>query len=273
MNRDAVLAAYDRQMRRNAAPEGPGARVEQVGGVVRQCGANADWSGWTGVLWSDLDEATAGPAIAAQISYFTAGGREFEWKLYAHDRPGDLAGRLQAAGFSPGDDETLMIAEASELSADAELPRGVRLREVTDPADVRLVTDVHEKAFGTDDPQLRARLRTQLAECPGSLAAVVVMAGEEPVCAARLELPPERSFAGLWGGGTVPGWRGRGLYRALVAYRVGVAVRRGYRYVQVDASSDSRPILQRLGFVPLSTTTPYTYRPRVRSFSGSASCR
>jgi GNAT superfamily N-acetyltransferase len=57
-------------------------------------------------------------------------------------------------------------------------------------------------------------------------------------------------------------WRGRGIYRALVAHRARIAAGRGIRYLQVDASSQSRPILRRLGFVPLSTTTPYVYQPQ-----------
>jgi len=57
----------------------------------------------------------------------------------------------------------------------------------------------------------------------------------------------------------VPGWRGRGVYRALVAHRARVAAERGYRYLQVDASDESRPILERLGFHPLTTTTPYVH--------------
>jgi GNAT superfamily N-acetyltransferase len=268
MDRDAVLTAYDDEMRRNAAPDGPGARVEQVGGVVRQSGATADWPGWRGVLWSALDEETADEAIGAQIAYFAARGLGFEWKLYAHDRPGDLAVRLLAAGFAPGEDETLMVAEASALRTEVELPRGVRLREAVDAAGVRLMADVHAAAFGADDPGFRARLEAQFADSPDAAAGVVAMAGDEPVCAARLELPPGRSFAGLWGGGTVPEWRGRGLYRALVAYRADVAVRRGYRYLQVDASSDSRPILQRLGFAALTSTTPWTYRPGAAGLSG-----
>ncbi|MDF3147385.1 GNAT family N-acetyltransferase, partial [Streptomyces sp. T21Q-yed] len=55
--------------------------------------------------------------------------------------------------------------------------------------------------------------------------------------------------------------RGRGIYRALVAHRARAAVDRGYRYLQVDAMSTSRPILERLGFEPLTTTTPYVYTP------------
>ncbi|QYC42645.1 hypothetical protein Nocox_25210 [Nonomuraea coxensis DSM 45129] len=56
-----------------------------------------------------------------------------------------------------------------------------------------------------------------------------------------------------------PEWRGRGVYRALVAYRARDALARGYRYLQVDASAESRPILARLGFAALATTTPYTH--------------
>jgi hypothetical protein len=33
--------------------------------------------------------------------------------------------------------------------------------------------------------------------------------------------------------------------------------------LQVDASDNSRPILERLGFVPLTVTVPFIFRPRV----------
>ena len=63
-------------------------------------------------------------------------------------------------------------------------------------------------------------------------------------------LPGARgSFATLQGGATLPEWRSRGVYRALVARRAVLAAERGCEYLQVDASDDSRPILERLGFV------------------------
>ncbi len=40
-----------------------------------------------------------------------------------------------------------------------------------------------------------------------------------------------------------------------------LASARGFRYLQVDASADSAPILQRLGFVAVATTTPYEWTP------------
>jgi hypothetical protein len=67
-------------------------------------------------------------------------------------------------------------------------------------------------------------------------------------------------FTGLWGGSTLAQWRGRGIYKALVAVRAARAVERGYKYLHVDASDDSSPILQRLGFVAVTTTTPYVYK-------------
>jgi GNAT superfamily N-acetyltransferase len=86
------------------------------------------------------------------------------------------------------------------------------------------------------------------------------MAGDRPVSAARMVVYPGTGFAGLWGGGTAPQWRGRGIYRALVARRMQVAAELGCEYLQVDATDMSRPILERLGFRALSVTTPYEFR-------------
>jgi GNAT superfamily N-acetyltransferase len=256
MDHVAVLALFDRDMREGARPDAPGARVERVGKVVRQVGAER---GWNGVIWSDLDGASVDAAITDQIRYYSELGREFEWKLYGHDKPEDLGQRLRAAGFTAEPEETLMVAELGDLALDAEPPEGVRLLPVTDRAGVDLVADVHEQAFGTDGTRLRHQLLAQLNGAADTVVAVVALAGDVPVSAARMELLPGTRFAGLWGGGTVEAWRGRGIYRALVAHRARVAAARGYRYVQVDASSQSRPILARLGFQPLTTTTPYVY--------------
>ncbi len=146
MDHASVLALHDRDLREGARPDGPGARVERVGGVVRQV---ADGYGWNGVLWSDLDAADADAVITEQIAFFTGLGRDFEWKLYGHDLPTDLGQRLTAAGFTPEPQETLMVGEIDELALDARLPDGVRLLAATDPAGVDLVADVHEKAFCT----------------------------------------------------------------------------------------------------------------------------
>jgi GNAT superfamily N-acetyltransferase len=252
-----LLTEFDRRIRLGARPEGPGDTVERVDGVIRHCSPSG---GWNAVIWSDLDEQGADAAIAAQVRHFTGLGQDFEWKLYAHDRPADLAARLLAAGFTAEPEEALMIAPVADQAIEVNPPQGVRLVPVTDAAGVQLAADVHEQAFGKDGNRHRDRLLAQLEKCPGTTFVVLAMAGDQPVSAARMELVPGTGFAGLWGGGTVEAWRGRGVYRALIAHRAEIAAERGYRFLQVDASDDSRPILRRLGFTQAGSTTPYEYR-------------
>ena len=71
---------------------------------------------------------------------------------------------------------------------------------------------------------------------------------------------PGRAFAGLYGGSTVPEYQGRGVYRALVAARAAEARRWGHRYLTVDARESSRPILQRLGFQPLTSISDWVLK-------------
>ena len=256
----AVLADYDTQVRRGLRLDGYGAVGELVGPVVRWKTVGGE--GWSGIVWSDLDADTADGVIAEQVRFFAERGEPFEWKLYSYDRPPDLDQRLLAAGFVPEDPESLMLADAGMIAEGpgVTLPDGVRLTPVTDEAGIDLMAEVHDQVFGPD-PQLRGRLIAQLRNSPEGTVLVLAMAGDKPVCSARVEFIPGTAFAGLWGGGTLRPWRGRGIYRALVAYRARLAAGRGYRYLQVDASPQSRPILERLGFDCLAATTPYNWSP------------
>jgi GNAT superfamily N-acetyltransferase len=255
----AVRAAFDAQIRRKTRADEPGAVVEADAGVLRWLAPGTRTSC---ITWSELTRDSADAVIAAQVRYFAARGTPVEWKLYDYDQPADLAQRLLAAGFVADDEELMLVAESAAIDSDVRLPDGVRLDRVTDTAGVEAMVAVHDLAFAEHpSPELGERLVTQIREAPELVQMVVAMAGDEPVSAARVEFIPGTDFAGLWGGGTVPAWRGRGIFRALVAYRAGLAAARGYRYLQVDALPASRPILQRFGFKPVATTTPYVWTP------------
>ncbi|MDJ0379506.1 GNAT family N-acetyltransferase [Streptomyces sp. G-G2] len=257
MDLDAVRALFDAEARRGAQSEGDQSVVERAGAVVRRVSRGG---GWNGVLHSDLDESTADAQIAAQIAYFDGlGVSEFEWKMYDYDAPADLGERLLAAGFVPEPPETLMVARVADIVGEVRAPEGVTLVNVTDVEGVDLMMDVHAQAFGQDRPRIRHALVTQVTRAPETILAVVAMAGGQPVSSARMEITPGASFAGLWGGGTVPEWRGKGIYRALVTHRALAAAELGIPYLQVDASSESRPILERLGFGVLGVTVPYVW--------------
>jgi ribosomal protein S18 acetylase RimI-like enzyme len=246
-----ILAQYDAERRR--PPPHPGVRVERVGPIVRVVGS------FNCIVSSDLDETTAPAAVAEQAAHFRAEGAEVEWKLCGHDRPSNLADLLAAAGFAPEEPETLVVYDLAEPLVPGPLPAGLRLERIEGPESLRRAVSVSEAAFegsgGWSLPDIAPLVRSP--EFVGLLAWV----GDVPVSAARLELPRGSAFASLWGGGVVRAYRGRGIYRALVAARAEIARARGYRFLTVDARESSRPILERLGFRPLTSLQGWVLRP------------
>ena len=245
-------------------PDGTGAQFEVDEFVVRRLDKPGQEG--SGIIWSDLDADNADAVIAEQVVVFDRRGQRFEWKLYDYDRPADLADRLTAAGLVAEESESFMVAEVDEVIEalkSAELPDGVTAVWVTDAAGVELMGQVQSLVFDDDKSDLRQSILAQVTDAPDMIGLVLAMAGDVPVCAARIEFLPGTEFAGLWGGGTLPQWRRRGIYRALVRYRAELAAARGYRYLTVDASEDSRPILERVGFTRLAITTPYIWTPPI----------
>jgi GNAT superfamily N-acetyltransferase len=236
-------------------------RVEQDGPLLRWVGGKnggfIDYRDLGGLEGDEVDEL-----IARQVRVFAERGERFEWKLHAHDQPPDLAQRLLAAGFIPEEVETVVIAPVSTVAGEPRLPDGVRLREVSARADLDRIAAMEEAVWGDGRNWLADSLEAEHAADPSALTIVVAEAGDDVVCAAWIRFAAGSEFASLWGGGTLPDWRGRGIYRAIVAYRANLAAQRRFRYVQVDASDDSRPILERLGFVAVTTTTPFIWSPR-----------
>nr|WP_238338362.1 GNAT family N-acetyltransferase [Pedococcus badiiscoriae] len=185
-----------------------------------------------------------------------------EWKTRGHDHAPGLHDALVAHGFTPDEPESIMIGEAQLLAGDVPLPEGVTVRRVTEEGDVRAMCAMQAEVFGDDEAQAQDRadeilnrLRTRddlemwVAEHDGTI-----------VSAGRLEPVAGTEFAGIWGGATRPAFRGRGIYRALTSARARSAIARGKRYINSDSTEFSRPILERSGFLKVSTTTPYEWR-------------
>ena len=264
---EAALAAYDRQLRRSLRPPAPGWTVEQAGPVLRMT-APPDVTWGCGVLASDLDVQTADGAISAQVEYYRELGRPFEWKWHAYDEPGDLPDRLVAAGFVPDEQESLVVGLTDEVVAATEgvrVPAEITLRHLDndDPdEDYARIAALNSAVWGGGDyAWLMDDIRAEREAAPDRLLIHVAEADGEVVCAAWVRFHEGTDFASLWGGSTLREWRGKGLYRSLVARRAREARDRGYSYLQVDASDDSLPILRRLGLHKLTDTTPYNWTP------------
>jgi GNAT superfamily N-acetyltransferase len=297
----ALREVYDAELRAWVpAKLPPQASIDHDGPVLRVVGLDnrgfVTYRSLAGLTGAEVDVL-----IARQRDFFAARGEGVEWKLHGHDEPADLAGRLVAAGFVPEAQETVVIGRAGPLAAtSAESTsvvdrsvadrsvvaqpiadqsveaHGVRLREVTARADLERMAEI----WSADRSYLVSSLEDELAADPTGITVVVAEVSPDIEASPGVEAGPGveaspgtvvsagwvryvhgTAFATLWGGSTLPEWRGRGIYKALVRYRARLAVARGFEYLQVDASDDSRPILERNGFIPVTTTTPYVHTP------------
>lgn len=237
---------------------GDGAPIERDGPVIRvdyPHGGFIATPADTGLRGAELDAL-----IARQRDHFLALGRQVEWKTYAYDQPADLTDRLVAAGFEPEERESVVVGTVEALGGHPTEVDGVVLRETTDPADFAAIGAMESEVWGEDLTWLGDDVRDRSANRgPEGFRVLVAEADGRVVSAAWLVMRPGTEFASLWGGSTLADYRGRGIYRALVARRARIAAEAGYRLLQVDASEMSRPILERLGFVVITTTTPYVH--------------
>jgi len=253
-----VLERYDAELRGR-----PWGKVcERDGPVLRTSGAPGDgFIGYRDLGGLDGDELDA--LIARQVAFFRERGEPFEWKTYAHDEPADLEDHLRAAGLEPEERETVVVARLADIAGDVEFPGGVALREVTERSDLDRIARFEEDAWqdGHSRNWLARSLDDERTADPELLRIFVAEAGDAIVCAAWVRFERGTAWASLWGGATRAEWRRRGIYRATVRHRANLALAEGYELVQVDASDDSRPILERLGFVPVTTTTPWQWTP------------
>lgn len=256
MNREEILALYNLQERKNS--EHPSYVRQAVDGVVRSVSKNPARLSF--VIYSELTAETADAAIEDQMDFFAASGSYgFEWKTYAHDLPPDLPQRLLAHGLEGEEEEALLVMDLQNCPEVFLQPVAADVRRVTDLASFKEIAAIQKQVWGEDFGWLETQLVENLAVQPDYWSIYIAYVNNEPACAAWVSFPKGSQFAGLWGGSTVGKYRKMGLYTAVVATRAQEAIQRGYRFLTVDASQMSRPILEKRGFQLLTHTTPYTW--------------
>ncbi|HEX7716974.1 MAG TPA: GNAT family N-acetyltransferase [Marmoricola sp.] len=255
MTPDQLLRAYDAEVR-GSFPHRlpPGWSGEQDGPVTRCLTGRGGFAMLTDVAARPSDAELRG-LVERTVSFFSRHGRWFEWKAFDHDPPA-LAPLLVENGAVPEPHEALVMGEAAHLAVEPVLPAGLALRPATTRSDFERIAAMESAVWGEDWSWLAEDLEGRVHADPPT-AVLLVEDGDLVVSAAWLTPFPGTGVAGLWGGSTLAAYRGRGIYRALVARRAQLAVAGGFRLLQVDASDDSRPILERLGLAVVGGTTPY----------------
>ncbi|WP_156998117.1 GNAT family N-acetyltransferase [Agromyces terreus] len=260
-DRAALLRAYDEQLRTDA--ETPGALAIEHLGPLRL----VDYGGGRGFIsYRDLggaDAAGVAALVADAVAHFERMPQivQVEWKTRSHDIAPGLHEALLAHGFEPEAPEAIMIGPVAALAVDVRVPDGVSLRRVRDERDVRAMNRMQNDVFGSQPSEaFIAAVMGRLAADDGLEFWVAETDTGDIVAAGRLDPVANSDFAGIWGGATREQWRGRGIYRALVAVRAQSALALGKTLLHSDSTAYSRPILERAGLVQVSTTTPYQWR-------------
>lgn len=237
---------------RDAHVDYPDIRVISRPGWSQRITPSFAKGGFNSVDLAVLDSADADAVIDATIAEYDALGIRFRWTVGPDSRPLDLGERLERRGLRRHD-IAVMAADLSDIPI--HLTPDVTVEPLTLD---NLTTYCDTVAAGWDaDPAPlhayeRARLRTGDTRHPAYLARI---AGT-PAAAANAALLPQSAY--LMGAVVLPPFRGRGVYRALIAARLRDVAAAGLRLVTTQAMrTTSAPILARLGFVTVAETASY----------------
>jgi GNAT superfamily N-acetyltransferase len=181
------------------------------------------------------------------------GRDEFTWWAGTSATPGDLEERLLGLGASPFADDPVVAMMVSTTEPPDVV--GIEVRPVERIEDFSIARELAWSTTDSTDEQL-ARTRETLQERwewrqrLGRAVTFLAYVDGEPVAAGDMVLLPFAGF--LSGATTLPDFRGRGAFRALVRARWDEAVRRGTPALTVGAGKMSRPILERIGFTTVA---------------------
>lgn len=258
MDKLQVVELYDLDQRINV--KYPDTRREEIPNIVRHVGLRESGSG--SILYSRLNNGNVDQIICQQIDYFESIGQDFEWKVFNYDSPADLKDRLAAFGFEVEEAEAIMVFDLNAAPDFLLQPVAHDVRRITSIGKMADVMAVERQVWNDDFADLETYLAVTLANEPEKMNIYVAYVDHRPVSSAWIYFPPHSQFASLWGGSTLPGFRGQGCYSALLAVRVQEAIRRKVSYLTVDASPMSRPILEKFGFEKIADSYPCTWKCR-----------
>ncbi len=252
MDKAQLLAIFTRDQRQETTF--PEMRREVTPTVIRHIENASDGEGM--IVYSQLTEANADAVIEEQIKYYEGIGQDFEWKLYDYDTPADLKDRLAARGFSIEEVEAIMVLDLDDAPALLWQPIQHDIQRITAPEKIAEIIAIEQEVWNEDFTGLGRFLSGALRSYPDQMSIYVAYVDGQPASAAWVYFPQDSQFASLWGGSTISRYRKQGLYTALLAVRAQEARARGVRYLVVDASDMSAPILEKYGFQIIAHSYP-----------------
>jgi predicted GNAT family acetyltransferase len=197
-----------------------------------------------GVELSVLEPSEADAVIDATIAEYRRLGIAFRWTVTPDCGPADLGARLARRGLSASSG----VAMARATLDEPELTDPAIRVEAVGRSRVEEFTRISAQGWRLD-PVPFATLHRRIVEHPEAGQRLFLAYHDGQPAATAGYFAFARS-AYLVGGVVLPAFRGKGLYRALVAARLRDAAARGLTLATSHANAQtSAPLLARMGFV------------------------
>ena len=260
-----LLALYDDTMRRNVQIAGC---AREITPLVTRCTTTTGSQRY--IMWHDFSESGVTASVDAELAAVRGHAKVLMWKLYGHDSThNELREKLISRGCEENDHYTLMatpvhaLIDALAATQKNALP-DLSVRELVTAKDLDAYQNIWDDVW-PDAPNARYvnDYRALIERQEPGVAFFAGFAGssefgsDNPVTSGYMFHAPGAPFALLCGGTTKAAWRRQHAYTRMLAVRAQAALERGASYLAVEASPESKPILERLGFVPQSTLAFY----------------
>ncbi len=215
-----------------------------------------------------LDEGNADETIWQVREIYAGWNKEFGWLLGPLSTPRDLASRLEGVGLIRSVELAGMVY--ADLGRPLSANPAVSVREATAED---LEATIHALAAAMEIPSERAYAVTEaLFFSPEPIERRIYLAYvagvDHPVATAGMLYLPDEPIALLLSAGTLPAFRGYGIYTSLMAQRLADADRDGIEAAIIQAvRTTSAPICRKLGFVEIAPLVMYVGYPADEGWS------
>lgn len=208
------------------------------------------YTDYSSVQWSRTERAVA-DVLGEVLDHTRAAGRPtLRWWIDDRTRPRGAEATLSAFGMS-----MVERLEVLALPIETELPASdsVTVVQATSQADIELASQIQAEVFDMSGPT-----QAQVEDLAHSITRPEVdrlirsyVAYVDGAAAGAAGSTVDGEALRFWDGSVRTAYRGRGVYRALVAQRLRDARTTSADFALVKAVDDtSAPILKRLGFAP-----------------------
>jgi len=229
-------------------PAGPGRDVIETPRYRATLQPDYPIPGPNSVAWIRCTSDDADEVITEARTHFAPLGMPFMWILDPGTEPRRFPDHLAAAGVFPEPHAPAVDVMMLGVGARLEAATFEIHNALGDIESFRAADAVNAEAFGDSprEPDAQERRRRQQLEAGNRRVLLVTVDGEPAGSAGMTLYPPS---AGIINGGAVRSmFRGRGIYRAMVAARLAIAREAGVAGLVVWGGPMSAPILRKLGF-------------------------